>query len=112
MNRIDAGNTSDQYSLTTTQKFNVTGILLTYNVAAAVPNTYVYLGDWDGASTTNVDYKLLNVIKVADTVFIDLSSAPITLLNVYGTGYAIGTFPALAAASYLNYTLFGFIEEN
>lgn len=109
---ITSSNNSDSYSLAKNQKFTVTGILLVWDVAGAADTDYVYIGDWDGASTTLLVRKVMNLVNTTGSVFIDLSSAPFELQNSEGGfGWTIGTFPSLSVGESIHYQISGFIED-
>jgi len=108
---ITSTNSSDSFTLAKNQKFSVTGIALTWDVAGAVDTDYVYIGDWDGASTTLLVRKVMNLVNATGSTFVDLSSAPFELSNQYENGWTIGTFPGLAAGESIHYQIFGFIED-
>jgi len=109
---ITSANSSDSFSLAKNQKFTVTGIALVWDIASAADTDYVYIGDWDGASTTLLVRKVMNLVNVTGSTFIDLSSAPFELQNSEGGfGWTIGTFPGLGVGEAIHYQIFGFIED-
>lgn len=101
---------SNSFALNTNQKLCITGIFFYWNVAGAVATDYVYVGDWDGATTTQVQ-KSINLLGTTGQIFLDYSATPLELPNSLHGGLTIGTFPALAAGENINYSIWGFIEE-
>lgn len=111
-NVLTSTNDFDGYNLNKNQKLNITGVWLSWNVGGAALTDYIYIGDWDGSTNTQVVRKLAQLINTTGNVFLDFSSAPFELPNQNeGAGWSIGTFPALAAGESINYAVIGFIEE-
>lgn len=92
------------------KRFFLTGLLIQWSLAAAVPTQFIWLGDAQGSGvySLNKGFSHYFGISTSGSIFLDFSSSPIEFNNKIGWG--IGMFPALALGNYCSYCAFGFEE--
>jgi len=90
----------------------MTGLLVQWSLAAAIPTEYFYLADYNTTTTfysLNKSFSFYFGIQAAGSIFFDFSAAPIEFDNKMAWG--VGIFPSLAAGDHVNYCVLGFEEQ-